>query len=145
MVSDVEAAGDLPSWLCYPCTFCRDTQKLEIHQKHEATILHLKFLFWMLLPFQSSFLQSTMCLCSKPGKAILQLLESGLHLSQKSTDFLHILNLFISFDHLIPGKSNQASSLSTFFWKCHELNLEYQHAWQMLLSLIYSSRPTFPL
>lgn len=42
-------------------------------------------------------------LCSKPGKAILQLPDLGLHLPQKAR-LLHILKTIISFNHSILEK-----------------------------------------
>lgn len=82
----------------------------------------------MLLTFQSSFLESTMCLCSKPGKAILQL--SG---SQKAKDFLHMLKLFIPFDHSIPEIKVIKPTVYPLFLAM--LRIEHRestvHAWQM--------------
>lgn len=98
----------------------------------------------MLLLSQFSFLPSTMRLCSKTGKAILRLPESERHLSQKATHRLHILKIFISFNHLIPGKSNQASSLSTSFGQWQRLSLEYCACQANALSVNYSLSPPFP-
>lgn len=71
---------------------------------------------------------------------------SGVRMSlvtESNTSFAYI-KIFISFNHLIPGKSNQASSLSTSFWQWQRLSLEYCACQANALSVNYSLSPPFP-